>query len=274
MNMDATTSGAVPIRAVARALEVLKTISRLGSPTILEIKEACRLPYATAYRMVMTLLSEGYIECEPSRKRYRPTELVWSLVSGFQRDDVLVVNAREELVHLTSRVLWPVALSVRIGNKMIIKDSTHPLTTQTFSNYYPGYSMPLFECGAGKAYVAFCPTEERERLFEAEKIFPADENDFLQAHQIIHDETYIEQIRRQGYATHARAQHNETPGKTSTIAVPVHVNGNLRACLGLVYFDKAMTMQDATARYADLLKDAASRIGSKVAAAEMNSAIP
>ena len=70
---DESSADGVPVRAVSRAFEILQTINRLGNPTIMEIKEDSRLPYPTVYRMVMTLVHDGWIETEATRKRY-PSE--------------------------------------------------------------------------------------------------------------------------------------------------------------------------------------------------------
>lgn len=266
METDHESKKGVPIRAVSRAIEILQIINRHGSPTIMEIQKESGLPYATVFRMIMTLQFEGLIECERSRKRYHPTELVWSLGTGFQKHDQLVARGRSILAELTSRFLWPVALSVRVGNRMIVKDSTHTQTTQTFINYYPGYALPLLNSGAGRAYVAFCPEDEREIIFNAAR--DSDDEDIRFALQIVEDKSFLADIRRQGFATHARLQHNETPGKTSSLAVPVFVDGVVRACLAIVYFEKAMSSDEAISRYVDPLMEAAKRIGDAAADAE------
>ncbi len=33
-----------------------------------------------------------------------------------------------------------------------MRDSTHKMTALTFSNYYPGYTLPLAECASGKIW--------------------------------------------------------------------------------------------------------------------------
>lgn len=254
----------VPVRAVSRAFEILESINRLGNPTMMDIKEDCGLPYPTVYRMIMTLVHDGWIEMESSRKRYRPTQRVWSLVSGFQTQDLLVACAREHLVELTAKMLWPVTLSVRVGDRMMVKDSTHTLTSQTFANYYPGYTLPLVDCSAGKAYLAFCQDHVRRIILESAA--KSDDEQVQWALQIVGDESYLKRIREQGYATHARVQHTENPGKTSAIAVPVMVDGSLEASLAIVYFDKAMSEKEAVARYAEPLIQTAQAIGATTAA--------
>ena len=47
------------------------------------------LPYPTAKRIVQTLVVEGPIACEPSRKYYRAAALAQSLSSGFEHEGKL-----------------------------------------------------------------------------------------------------------------------------------------------------------------------------------------
>ncbi len=254
----------VPIRAASRALEVLEAINRLGSPTIMEIKEEIQLPYPTIYRIIMTLVHEEWIEQEPARKRYRPTQRVWSLVSGFQTQDLLVACARNPLVELTNEVLWPATLTARVGDRMMVKDSTHSLTSQTFAVYYPGYTLPLLDSAAGKAHLAFCSENERRIILDSAKA-KVDEETELPL-QIVNESGYLESIRTDGFATQARLRHNDSPGRTSAIAVPVFVAGKLEACLGLVYFSLAMSEEEAITQYVTRLKETAERIGAAAAA--------
>jgi len=256
---DAKSGHGVPVRAASRAFEVLESINRLGSPTIMEITEECAIPYATAFRMVMTLLHDGWIESEPARKRYRPTQKVWSLVSGFQTQDLIVAHARDHLIALTSEVLWPATLSNRVGNRMMVKDSTHNLTSQTFANYYPGYTLPIFDCAAGKSYLAFCTEKERRTIFDNAK--RSGDEATLFSLQIVDNEAYLDSIRQQGFASHVRVQHTENPGKTSALAVPIRVNGEMNASVAMVYFASAMTEQEAIEQYVPSLIKTAENIG-------------
>ncbi len=248
---------AFPVRAVSRAIRVLQIINRRGNPTIMEIKEESGLAYPTVFRMVMTLQHEGLIESESSRKRYRPTELVWSLVTGFQEEDQLVPKARPFIQELTMEVLWPIAISVRVGDRMMVKDSTHAMTTQTFTNYYPGHTLPIFDCAAGKAYIAFCSDEEREMIFRS--IVNARTEDQRLAAMIIQDSAYLDRIREQGYATNARNAHTDM-GRTSSIAVPILDESGVKACVALTFFDRAMAMSNAVEHYVAPLRATVAKI--------------
>ncbi len=233
----------LPIRSICRALDIIKIVNRLRTPSLTEIANAAGLPYPTAFRIVQTLVHEGVIEQEPFRKRYRATELVKTLSSGFQEDDLLSANAVKAMHDFTAKYLWPVALVVRVGSLMMVKHSTHQLTSQTLTTYYPGHSVPLLDSASGRVYLAFCNADEREIVTQglASRSSPKTEMSL----QILTEGGLLEQIRQQGYADSIRSQFNHTPGKTSALAVPVLLDGEVVACLSLIFFDRAMPIADA-----------------------------
>lgn len=246
------------IRAISRGLAVLQSINRGGSITMMEISRGADVPYPTACRIVDTLIEEGMIEREPGRKRYRATALVRTLSNGYNLEDDLVAIARPTIVALTTRLAWPISLASRVGNMMMVRDSTHKLTSLTFNNYNPGYTLPLSECSTGKVYLAFCDADERESIFRGLRSLdaPADKMALL----LLNSGAPLGRIREQGYATQARNSYTATPGKTSSIAVPLFRDGKIAGAMALIFFAAAFGMREAEERFVGELKAAAEDI--------------
>ncbi|WP_421738080.1 helix-turn-helix domain-containing protein [Caulobacter sp.] len=249
----------VPIRSISRSIAVMQAINRDGPLSMMDIANASHVPYPTACRIVQTLLYEGLIEREPARKRYRPTALVQSLSYGYQSHDELVTRARPHIVGLTKSVGWPVSLVTRVGQCMIVRDSTHALTSMTLNNYYPGYALPLLECASGLAHLAFCSAEERRALLAGirESDVPVNHNTM----QLLEGGQLVDEIRREGIATNGRNRHTLNPGKTSSIAAPVFANGQVAGVMTLIFFASAIKMTEAVRTYAPMLKRVAADIG-------------
>lgn len=254
------------VRSIHRGLQVLQAINRSGSARLMDISNATELPYPTISRIVETLVETGMVEREPSSRRYRPTALVQTLSVGYQEEHVLVSLARPHIVELCKKVGWPITITTRVGNRMMVRDSTHRLTTLTFNNYAPGYTLPLLECSVGKVYLAFCEDEERESIISSLDILddaPEQEDVADQMARLLlrDDDILLRDIRSQGYAYHAYNQYTENPGKTSSLAVPVFVDGKLAGGLGLIFFSSSMSVAEAAEKYADEMKKTASAIG-------------
>lgn len=249
----------VPIRAITRGIAVLSAINRDGPITMMNISKSAEVPYPTACRIVQTFLHEGLIEREPARKRYRVTSLVQTLATGFQAEDQLVAAARPHLEELCRKVSWPISLATRVGTRMMVRDSTHKMTSLTFTNYYPGYTLPIAECATGKAYLAHCSKEELQTIREA---WEATDNETSRTGLLIlSDDAVLKTIRGDGYALQGRNFYNEEPGKTSSLAVPINgANGEMIGCLALIYFASAFKMNEAVAEFLAAMQDTAAAI--------------
>jgi IclR family mhp operon transcriptional activator len=248
----------VPIRSLSRGLAVLQAINRGTSLSMMEIARSSEVPYPTACRIVQTLLYEGLIEQEPTRKRYRPTGLVQTLAHGFQGDAHLARVARPHIVDLTRRLGWPISLTTNVGHSMVIRDSTHALTTLVFNNYHPGFAMPVLECAAGIGYLSHIEAEKRQDLLNALKLLPKRVN--IHMINLLEDGPLVEEIRRDGYATRGHNRFTRNPGKTSSIAVPILHGNTVSGMLTLAFFSTAMKMGDATQRFVKPLQGTAASI--------------
>lgn len=247
----------VPIRSITRSIAALRAINRHGSLSMMEIAKASQVPYPTACRIVQTLLYEGLIEQEPARKRYRPTALVQTLATGFQHDDELVRIARPHIVDLTARLGWPVSIAIRVGRNMMLRDSTHANSSLTFEHYYPGFTLPILDSASGKVSMAFAEDEEREMILRFMRISQEIDLNYLATAEVSLD---VERIRADGYAVQGRNHFNLTPGKTSSIAVPIFKNGHFEAAMTMVFFVAAMKLSAALENYLEDLKATAAAI--------------
>jgi IclR family transcriptional regulator, mhp operon transcriptional activator len=252
----------VPIRSLSRGIAVLQAVNRGQSLSMMEIARTSEVPYPTACRIVQTLLHEGLIEREPSRKRYRPTALTQTLAHGFQGHARLVQAARPHLVDLTRALGWPVSISTHVGNSMVIRDSTHALTALTFSNYFPGYALPVLECASGLVYLSHMQEEARAAILHTLELM--DRTRSRHIINVLQHEGLAAKIREQGYATRGNNQFTHNPGKTSSIAVPLFEDGRITGALTLAFFAAATKMDNAVLQFVEPLKAAARAIGEDV----------
>jgi IclR family transcriptional regulator, mhp operon transcriptional activator len=266
MAHDPTESKSSPVRALSRGLAVLQAINRGPSLTMMEIARAAQVPYPTASRLVQTLLLEGLVEQEPDRKRYRPTALVQTLSNGYMGDAHMTRLARQHIVALTRRLKWPITLTSRVGHSIVIRDSTHSLTTLTFNAYYPGYAMPVLESAAGVAILSFMNDVERAELFSSMERLPAVVDNPV--YDLFLHEGLAEETRERGYAVRAFNMFTANPGKTSSIAVPILQDGQPVGALTLAFFANAVRMQDAEREFPPHMVETAALIAADLRTSE------
>lgn len=238
----------VPVRAISRGLSVLLAINRDGPMTLMDIAKATSLPYPTIMRIVKTFLHEGVIEKETGRKFYRVTSLVQALSAGYEAEDELVSSASGHIDELCHDVGWPISLMTRVGAHMMVRYTTHRLTSLTFSNYYSGFTLPISGSATGKVHMAFCCEQEREAIVEGWQTI--DNESSRTGLLLVSDNDLLNKIRSDGYATNVGIVHNSEPGKTSSIGIPLFDTcGRYVASLALTYFVGAMKPQAAVENY-------------------------
>lgn len=255
----------VPIRSITRAILALQAINRHGSLSMMEISRAAKVPYPTACRIVQTLLFEGLIEQEHSRKRYQATALVQTLSAGFQPEDELVSVARPHILSLTKQIGWPVSIAIRVGRNMMLRDSTHTNSSLTFDHYYPGFTVPILDSASGKLALALMEEEERNQILRFMRVSQDIDLDYLSTAEVSLD---VEKIRSTGYAFQGRNHFNLTPGKTSSIAVPIFRKGHFEAALTMVFFVNAMTIDKALELHLGDLQKTAAQISDELSATD------
>ena len=254
----ATKSKEQSIRSISRALHVLQAINRHGALTMTQISQIVKLPYPTACRVVYTLVGEGVIERETSRKYYRATALAQSLSCGYQAQARLVAIARPHIVKLTTGTGWPVSIASRVGPVMVIQDSTHGLTALTFSDYHPGYSLPIASSASGMVYLAYTETDERAQIIEQIKRTSLAEDSAILTENLQDNQFNI--ILEDGYASFIRNPHTKDPGKTSSIAVPLYRDDVLIGAMTLVFFSTSLRVADAFEKYKKLILETQANI--------------
>lgn len=208
-----------------------------------QISKAVLLPYPTAWRVVYTLVKEGVIEREESRKYYRPTALSQSLSCGYQERLRLVEIARTHIVKLTKDTGWPVAIASRVGPVMVVRDTTNELTALTFSDYHQGYSLPIAASASGLVCLAFSSEETRTEIINQIKRNTFDGGSSFEIESI--ERRNLDKVVEQGYASSILNPYTKDPGKTSSIAVPLYHEGDVVGALALTFFSSALRVAEA-----------------------------
>lgn len=252
----------IPIRSLSRGIAILQAINRSGSLSLTGIAKACNLPFPTASRLVQSLMHEGLIEREPTRRHYRPTVLVQTLSHGFQGDNRLVKAARPHIVELTRLVGWPITISTHVGHSMVIRDSTHAMSALTFSEYLPGYASPLLECAAGLAFLSALDEPARADLLTSMKAL--EHQEWQVAIAAIEDGATLDAIRDQGFATRAFNRFTRNPGKTSSLAAAIYDDEQPVGTVSLAFFASAMKMEEAVERFSMGLRTCAAAISAEL----------
>ncbi len=239
---------AKPIRAVARALEVLEALNRHGTATALMLARETGIPRPTVYRLLETLVGTGHVA--GLGERYTLRLRVRALSDGFEDEAWIAEIAAPALLALTARIRWPCDVGTLEGTEMVIRETTHGVAPFSIDRAMLGRRLPMLESSMGQAYLAFCPAGERAallRMLGAQAGFAR----------------RLGETRRRGYAL--RAGGGPWP-HTGSIALPIMAGGQILGCINAIWMARAVPPEEGIRQCLEPLRETAAVIEGSIAA--------
>ena len=154
-----------PVQAVCRALGVLRAVNKLRIASVHAIHAETGFPKPTIVRILETLAVEGYVARDNMCGGYCVTSRVHELTSGHQGISQIIEAARPFAVDLTRRLKWPIGIGAIDGDAIAIKFWTGAISPWAHTNTVLGLRPNLVTTAMGRAHLAFCSDDERERHF-------------------------------------------------------------------------------------------------------------
>ena len=249
-----------PIRALIRGLEALAVLNRRDGATVAEVTSQIRLPRTTTYRILETLTKAGYIYRDERDDRYRLTPMVRSLADGFADEAWIIEIARPHINELCRDIVWPVALVAPAGTSMLVRESTDHSSPLALERVTAGFRLPLLTTSAGRAYLAFCPSGERDSLLDILSRSPHEEDRLARSRAEV--EQILAQIRDQGYATAVR---HRRVSEEVALSVPIMVEGRVLATVGVRFAANAVPLTAGVERFVPKLHATVEKIQQRFA---------
>lgn len=241
-----------PVRSVQRALRLLQVINRRPVMSVHEMHNATGLPKSTIVRLLETFVREGYISNDPHHGGYQVTSLVSSLSSGFHGDVIAVEAARPWALRLTEHFLWPVGVAVLDKDAIKVRFST--VADSPISPFHATINtrLSLVSRALGRAYLAFCPDNEREFLIDI--LSRSDHPEDAMARHPDRLKAFLRSVRQKGYA---ERDPEVEPRSSGTLAVPIFWKKSVLATICLTYFTSAVPRAKAIEKFVEPLQTAA-----------------
>jgi len=252
-----------PVIALTRGLDVLRAVNALGDASIAELHRHTGLHRPTVVRMLETLEHEGYVVRDSGSGRYLPAGRALQLSNGYRAHERIARIAEPVLAALRARVGWPSDVAIPDGDAMLIASTTRAFD-RVLMNRRSGTRAPILGSALGRAYLAFCPDEERERIVATLRTSAAPFD--LPARDPRSLARMLASVRRAGYSTpdpaYTRTVYNDA---TSGLGVPIEADGSVVAALNVVFFANAVARRDAVSSMLPNLREAAGKIGRMLA---------
>jgi IclR family transcriptional regulator, mhp operon transcriptional activator len=244
-----------PIRALTRGLDALTILNLRDGATVSEIAHEIRLPRTTVYRILETLCVSGFVFRDSADERYRLTILVRGLSEGFDDETWVVKIAKPAIHHLCSDIVWPVSIATLSGTKMMLREATDHSTPFAVERYSAGFQLPLLTSAAGRLYLAYCASAQRDALIDILAKSSKDEDKAARDRAGLLRS--LAEIKSQGFATATRTRRLMDE---FAVSVPVHM-GDRFAALTVRFVASALPLKAGIDRFLPKLRQCAAKIG-------------
>ena len=247
-----------PVQSVTRALHILAAVNRVGLTSIGELHQSTGIPKPTIVRLLQTLIAEGYVAHDKKTRGYHVTATVAELNVGFHAAPRVIDVAGPIATELTREIIWPCAICTldldENPDSVVVNYST--IADSPISPFHAslGRRLSLGGRALGKAYVLFCPDNERLVLRNVMRGSTDPENSEL--NDVAFD-LMLKEAQSVGYAE--RSQELD-PHSSNTIAFPIKSADRVVATLGVTYFRSAVKNADDRNKIIDATRKAVERI--------------
>ena len=210
------------------------------------------ISYSTAYRLINTLVKEGYLIQEPLGQRISPSDKLFSLARQLTSNNWLWSRRREILNDVASHVQATCNFTICSGDHVIYVDRVE-INWPLALTLKPGSKVPLYCTSSGKFYLAHMPFRKRRKYFDSVERYIYTPNSIVDIKVLSRE---FDSIRKQGFAV------DNEGFLHGLISVAVPVFGSRRSIIGTLALHGASQCMslDVAKEKIPLLRVAAAKI--------------
>ncbi len=242
------------IDALHRGLRVLEVLHDMRAASLHDLNRETGIPKSTLIRILHTLHARGLVWQRMADGAFVPSHTLQRR-APLDDADWLGEIASPVLERLCKRVPWPSVLSVPRLDYMEVIETNSPRACFDYVPPAPvGFRANMLRSASGRAYLAFCPDQEREAILRRLR-----ERD-LPGHELAHDPAAVRQIvqvtRSRGYSVrdpdfggdYGKPRDQVDDGRNS-IAMPISVGGQVLGCVNLTWRMQVLTADQVAERH-------------------------
>lgn len=251
------------VNSIVRSFSVLNALNANNGSTVAQIAAMTDLPRATAFRILETLRTLGYVERGDQNGAFFLTANVMDLSKGFAGQSWIEEHAKPVVATLAREVVWPVSLTIPRTSGMVMRLSSDFESPMIETRFHTGTLLPLLVTASGYAYLAHSSPEDRETIIAAAL---NETNPKLKGTpvQLLEFRSNIANVLAKGYAYYSGYVHNKGLKRSAAIAVPICAKGKVVGCLSMRFFASALTKKALEDKFIPIFKEAARSLEAKI----------
>ena len=257
------------IAALDKGLTVLNVVRETAGVGLHDLHLRTGLPKATLLRLLVTLERRELIWRRIGDGLFCPGSTAGSGKQPSGAIDRLAQCAAPELDRLQAAILWPSDLAVRRGNAMVLCETNRAHSYFMVRRDKIGFRVNMLRSAVGRAYLAFCPDRERERIVAALRR-SARPGDAL-AHDPVALDGVLGRTRRAGYGVRDETfgsaydkPRSEQDDRLEAMAVPIMSGAVVFGCISIVWIQGIRTVTQIAAQHLDALRGTATEIAERM----------
>lgn len=186
---------AYSVPAVHRTLDIIETLIDKRSLTVSDISRQFNIPKSSAYAILQTLKSRGYVEKDADDK-YSLSFRLFSLGATLVDNLDLRTEVHALLEELTRKAEVTGHIAIRDGGFAVYIDKVEVLAALRLTTWV-GKHMHLHSTSIGKALLAYLPEKEIDRIIKEYKLGSLTPKTITDPMQLKEE---LARVRAQGYA--------------------------------------------------------------------------
>ena len=237
------------IRSLERGLQVLKALNATPISSLQDVYRLTQIPKPTLLRILHTLEQSGVVSRRLADGRYRISANLTRLGRKRDRYDRVAEAAAPVLDLLCQKVSWPSDLMVPAGDHMEIRETSR--TQSPFMVYYNkdrvGMPVNWLLSAVGRAYLAYCPENEREKVINLLRKSDRPENWLARDPKRLNE--IFSETRKKGYGSRDQAfiggpYGAQLPDGLAGIAVPLLDRARVHGVINVIWPKSARTVEE------------------------------
>src|SRR5262245_35111491 len=185
------------IQSLRRASAILDAVARRpGGLGLSQISAEVGLHSSTAFHLIQTLVSLGFLAQLPDSRRYRIGSRLFALAAGALDETSLLALATPVLERLSTETGYACHLAIRSKQDIVVIARTAATGLLQLAGH-PGATRPAHATAIGKTLLAAMPSDELDRLLGSLPLPAFTPRTLTDAHALRRE---IEGIRRSGLA--------------------------------------------------------------------------
>jgi IclR family mhp operon transcriptional activator len=181
--------------------------------------------------------------------------MVRALSEGFDDEAMIAHIAKPHLAALCTSIVWPIAIVTPSGSVMMIRETTDMQSPLALEQYGAGIRVPMLTSAAGRAYLAYCSTPQREALLELLSRSSLPEDRLVRSR--VEVERILNETRTQGYGMAQRARR---VSEETSLAIPVRIKDRVLATISVRYAATAVPLRTAVEQFLPKMRDVVAKI--------------